>query len=605
MILYIQITIGCSDQKVPTNNPFKTSTLNGGEEAGHQAGHQAGSQAGHQAGSQGGHQGGHQGGYQGGSQGGSQGSSQGGSQVIDFSNIQIQLPEPKLKKLSQTRYCNAVAQLLGPDILCPTIESEETYLYGFSTISATELTISPTLFETYEQASSQIIADFLSKRNLDQLLGCSASVFDENCLRTFIQKFGKIAFRRSLTAEEQQKYFDLFLNLKNILGMEGVWLDWLRSFLLAPDFLYQVEFLDPNLTQADDPNLPNGHLRYQQISLANRLSFLLLDSPPDETLIDLAEQGRLNQAEIIQQARRLLENPLSKKAIIKYFEEALQLRKLYKMEKDPNLFPLYSPELISAMYQEVLFSLEHVIFKENLDIRQLLSIKKIWINPLLSMLYQVPLPDPNQSDFQAVDLPPLHPRGGFLATAAFLASQAHRTVTSPTHRGKFIQTQLRCIDVPPPPPGINTSLDAQEDPNTPRTTKQKLEQHREDPTCRGCHQIMDPMGLSLENYDALGMWRTTENGLAIDAHGEFNRQTFLGHLGLSQMLAQDENIAKCFARQFYRYANMRLETEGELELIDDFENRFIEQAQSRWLKLVEMMVTHPSFLYATPSQNQP
>jgi hypothetical protein len=504
----------------------------------------------------------------------------------------LQLPEPRLKKLSQLRFCHSIASLLGPDILCPKIEAEETYLYGFSTISASELTISPTLFEAYDQASIDIINDFLSKRNLSEILGCTPSDVNDPCLETFAKKFGKLAWRRSLSADEISEQLTLLRNITSYVGLENAWTDWMRSFILSPFFLYQVEEIEENQLQ---PHLK----KFTQVTLASKLSFLLLDSPPDEILIDLAEQQRLTEAELLVQAHRLLQDPRAKDAILKYFEEALQLQKLEKIERDPNQFPLYSPELILSMKKEVLLNLQSIIFDENDDIRALISSKKTWIDEQLSTLYSIPLPNADDLNFQRVELQADFPRGGFLSSAAFLAGQSHRTITSPTHRGKFIQQQLRCIDIPSPPPGVNTSLESDENIG-PQTTRDKLSKHREDGACFACHRLMDPIGLSLENYDALGMWRTVENGLPIDASGEVNQQTFFGAIGLAQELSQDQSVGKCLSRQFYRYANMRLESEGEFAFLDYFETLFADQLQMRWLALIDAFILNPSFLYSGP-----
>ena len=119
---------------------------------------------------------------------------------------------------------------------------------------------------------------------------------------------------------------------------------------------------------------------------------------------------------------------------------------------------------------------------------------------------------------------------GYLTTAAFLSLNAHNTVTSPTYRGKYVQNRFFCFDIPPPPEGIDTTLDPPE-PGVQTTMRMRVDQHNDDPVCSGCHQFMDPIGLAFENFDAIGVWRTDENGLPIDPSGQIDGVSFRDHRG--------------------------------------------------------------------------
>ncbi|MCA9542127.1 MAG: DUF1588 domain-containing protein, partial [Myxococcales bacterium] len=201
------------------------------------------------------------------------------------------------------------------------------------------------------------------------------------------------------------------------------------------------------------------------------------------------------------------------------------------------------------------------------------------------------LPPVEGPGHQPVHLPPDNPRGGLLGTAGILALNAHNTVTSPTLRGKFIQNTLLCFDIPPPPPGIPQLSDSEDGPET---TRQKLERHRSDPSCNGCHQFMDPLGVSLENFDAIGAFRTTEAGLAIDARAVFEGQTFEGPRQLGELLRERPEFAECVVRQLYRHGTGHLEAREEERAVQALVEAFAD-AGHRFRPLLLALVMSDGF----------
>jgi hypothetical protein len=354
------------------------------------------------------------------------------------------------------------------------------------------------------------------------------------------------------------------------------------ALLQSPQFLFRVELGEPH------PARP-GMRRYSDWEMASRLSFLLWNTGPDEALLDAAAAGELTTDEGLRaQFERLAASPRAQDAVASFFAEYLNLQRLDGLAKDRGRFPLMSDTLGASMAAEVEAIVARVVFEEEADLRTLLTTRQTFLDGPLAALYQLPaVEQPTWTQH-----PPEGPRGGLLTTAAFLALNAHNTVTSPTYRGKFIQNKLLCFDVPPPPPGVSTTLDEPVD--GPQTMRERLARHNADPQCNGCHQFMDPLGLAFENFDAIGMWRTTEHGLPIDASGHLSGVDFEGGRALGQLLAQRSEFAACVTRQFYRHALGHLEARTEEPAIVDLIEAF-GAVEYRFLPLVEALVASEAF----------
>lgn len=172
-----------------------------------------------------------------------------------------------------------------------------------------------------------------------------------------------------------------------------------------------------------------------------------------------------------------------------------------------------------------------------------------------------------------MELPADGLRAGLLGTGAFLSLYANQKEGSPTQRGKFIRQFLLCQKIPDPPPNVSTVL-KDPPPGVVLTKREKLSAHREQATCAGCHQLMDPMGLPLENFDAIGQYRQTEHGRTIDASGDFNGTPFNGPVELGKLLAQSPDVSACLVRNLYRYATGHSEVDGEQPLIAQLSTSF-------------------------------
>jgi hypothetical protein len=460
-----------------------------------------------------------------------------------------------LHRLTVAQYGNAARALLGPDVTVPTDLEADTPLHGFNAVGASELTISPRAAEQYETAALALAGQIVGRPEARAaLLGCDPAGAD--CLRTAYARLGRLAWRRPLAADEVEALTQL--SLASGAELRDPWqgvIHALSAILQAPDFLFRVERGEP------DPSQPDRQ-RYTSLEMASRLSFFLWNGPPDDALLAAGERGELStEAGVRAAAERLLADPRAEAALTGFFAEYLHLDRLDAgLQKDPGTFPQVTATLAASMKAEIEALFMDVAFTRDADFGEILTSRRVFVNAELAALYGLPTP-PDPAVHAPYDLPPGHPRGGLLATAGILALYAHNTITSPTLRGKFVVGNLLCVDIPPPPAGVIAQLP--EGDGSPETMREKVSRHRADPTCNGCHQYMDPLGLALENFDAVGAYRTTDQGLPIDATGELMGERFQGAAGLGKALRETPDFGACLVRRMYRHATGHLENPGE------------------------------------------
>jgi hypothetical protein len=399
------------------------------------------------------------------------------------------------------------------------------------------------------------------------------------------------------------------------------------ALLQSPNFLYRSEIGVP------DPKDPTRR-RLTDYEMASRLSYFLWGAPPDDALLDAAEAGRLSSDQgLSDETRRMLLSPRARQTMAGFFVELFRLRRLDRLYEGRGKHPRFTTTLPPAMKVGILSLIEEVAFDPQRDFREIFSAPVSYVNPELSRLYgfsaagaapttpaapvatastasAAPAPAPTApaakptataEGFQRVVLPADSPRRGVLGQAAFLSIFAHNNSSSPTRRGKFIRESLLCQAVPPPPPSVDTRLPKDEGAMV-RTTRQRLEAHRKNPRCNGCHKAMDPMGLAFEGFDNLGIQRNEENGLPIDTSGELDGTAFKTPAELGTLLARNDKLGACVARSLFRYALGSLETEGEEPLLDELA-RGLQRDGYRFHHLVANVIKSEGFRFlSAPSQ---
>lgn len=356
--------------------------------------------------------------------------------------------------------------------------------------------------------------------------------------------------------------------------------------LASPDFLFRIE--------ADPAIEPGSVYRVSDVELASRMSFFLWGSIPDEELLDLAIAQKLRDPRILeQQTRRMLADPRTREALVaNFFSQWLQIRNVWLVTPDANRrFPWFDDNLRAAFVKEAELFLESQL-QDDRSVLDLLTADYTFLNEQLARHYGIR--HVYGSHFRRVTLADSN-RWGVLGKAAILAVTSYPHRTSPTIRGKWLLENILAAPVPPPPPNVNTTLE--EGPSTrPTSVRDMLERHRANPACASCHARMDPIGFTLENFDALGQWRTKDGITEIDAAGVLLDGTVAnGPAALREaLLQQKEQFMKAVTGKLLMYAIGR-----ELQYADAPAVRSIvhaaESDQYKWSSLILAIVKSAPF----------
>jgi hypothetical protein len=361
---------------------------------------------------------------------------------------------------------------------------------------------------------------------LAQLLPCSSSVTASNreaCARTFIDSFVPRAYRRPLVAGEADELVTMFSEVSAIVDddpMSTVATQFASSIaaiieavLVSPDFLYKPEF---GQADAANPSVkrPTGW------EMATRLSYLYLASSPDDELVRAAQAGELTTNEGVRnQAERLVGLPETREMVGYFFEAMLPLGHLTDLPRDAALFPTFNSTIGSLMQQETRTFLEREVFEAGGSgtWAGILTAPYSYMNGPLAAFYG--MQGVTGDAFQRVDLDTKQ-RRGLLTQGAILAGLTHSNHTNPVSRGGFVVNLLMCRNIGLPSDPAILAMVTPPDPTSAPTGRERYTNHSKLDVCAGCHYQLDPVGFALENYDAVGLWRATENNVPIDASGE-------------------------------------------------------------------------------------
>jgi Protein of unknown function (DUF1592)/Protein of unknown function (DUF1588)/Protein of unknown function (DUF1587)/Protein of unknown function (DUF1595)/Protein of unknown function (DUF1585) len=348
------------------------------------------------------------------------------------------------------------------------------------------------------------------------------------CARTNLADLARRAYRRPVTDAE----VDGLVHFVESAQHHGDSIDdgmqlALEAILVSPRFLFRIE--------------PAGHL--DDFQFASRLSYFLWSSMPDDELFQLALTHRLRDTDVLHaQIHRMLLDSKSRALVENFGGQWLQTRNLASIQPDPAKFPQFDASLRHDMQLETRLFFQSII-RDDRPITDLLAANYTFLNDRLARFYGIPGVEGSQ--FRRVDLPPDSHRGGILTEAGVLTVSSYPARTSPVLRGKWILQNLLDSPPPAPPPNVPT-LDVKAAGAT-RNMRQQLEQHRANPACRGCHSRIDPLGFDLENYDAIGQWRTQDGSFPVDS-GD-------GPEALKHLLLSDQNrFARCVASKLATYA---------------------------------------------------
>ncbi len=381
-----------------------------------------------------------------------------------------------------------------------------------------------------------------------QIIFCDFSKAEDplKCAHAILKRFMTRAFRRPVTDEEIRLYMKLGQQVIEDGGtFEQALQVVLKTILVSPQFLFRIELDD----KSDDAPASRPLNDYE---LATRLSYWLWSSMPDEELFATAERGELSKPLVLQtQIQRMLADPKSSALVENFAGQWLQLRSLEGAAPDAKVFPEFDDELRAAMRKETELFFAAAI-REDLSLVDFLDAKFTFLNERLAKHYG--LDTVSGAEFRRVDLTGTQ-RAGVLTHASILTITSDPTRTSPVKRGKWILENI-LASAPPPPPADVEPLPEDETAVASGSLRQRLEVHRNKPVCASCHEKMDPLGFSFENFDAIGRWRTKDAGFEIDASGTLpDGRSFDGPSELLPILKADkEAFCRCLTEKMLTYA---------------------------------------------------
>jgi len=373
----------------------------------------------------------------------------------------------------------------------------------------------------------------------------------QTCTDQIVSDFAARVFRRPLAAAEQQALHDLYA-----AGLEagGFWFGLRALFdglFQSPKFLYLIE-------QGSEAS---GQVELTAWELASRLSYALCERPPDDALRQAAsDDSLLDPAVLANFAQALLDAPCGRETASRFYQQWLFLDRLLDQARDPAVYPNFTAELRAAMLDDSLTYLSELTFAERVTLSSLFDSSSAFVSQQTADLWGV---SSSAADPVKVDLPP--ERAGLLTHPALLAVTSKFDSTSPVFRGAFVLRNLLCEELPPPSKDIDVTP-PEFDPT--KTTRERFAAHTDSPACAPCHERIDPVGFSLENFDAIGRYRSEENGLPIDSSGGVPSigiadGSLHGGAELSRAIAKSAELSRCFARGWWRFALGRYETPDE------------------------------------------
>jgi mono/diheme cytochrome c family protein len=497
-----------------------------------------------------------------------------------------------LRRLNRAEYVNTVRDLLYlPDFKGGEGFPRDESGHGFDN-NADLLTVSPLLFEQYLKAADQAVEQ-LKKNNK----AGNALMVDGYVKETFYNKAEYAhqvlavllprAYRRPVSKNEIERVYR-FVALSFAQNGEqtrnGLYLV-LRAILTDPNFLFRSE-LDDSSTADGFPPVPADY------QLASRLSYFLWSSMPDDELFKLAAADQLHQPEILRtQVLRMLKDPKAVALSRNFAGQWLLLRNLDQSAPDAAMFPQFNAGLREAMRQETerFFG---TIVTEDRSIMDFIDGNFTFVNGPLAQLYGIP--GISGPEFQRVTLTG-DQRGGILTQASVLTVTSNPTRTSPVQRGKWILDNI--LNQPPPAPPDNVPALDDAHRQLTGTMRQKLAQHRTNPTCAACHQAMDPLGLALENYDPIGGWRAKDGNESIDVSATMPDGTaFQGAPGLKGILrARAGDFRRCLVEKMLIYALGRGLDYRDVRIVDRISDE-VAQGQDRFSSLIQAIAASDLFL---------
>jgi hypothetical protein len=417
------------------------------------------------------------------------------------------------------------------------------------------------------------------------------------CARTFIQDFGKRAYRRPLDTTEIDDLIALYTTLRSDPELKYNFEDALgivvQAILQSPGFLYRWE-------RGLAPPLVDGALvQFDDYEIASRLSYFLWNSLPDPQLMAAADAGQLRTPDqIAAQATRLLKDPRTSDTFVNFISQWLELAPLSQLIKDTTAYPDWKPELRAFMREEPAALATDVLRGPSPTFTNLLTARYTFVADPLATYYDVTPDRDGRVDLTGTS------RLGLLTQAALLAVKGNSYRTSPVRRGKFILNRLLCQSVAPPPPNVVPELPP---PDPSKTLREQMAMHRDNPACASCHDRMDNLGFAFEHFDGAGNYRETDGSHPIDASGSTTLDgitiEFRDATELIEALSKSQQAQTCFATQWLRYALDRFEQDADAAAVGQLAKTYASSGLDTRQLIVEITRSLP-FTHRAPAPGE-
>jgi hypothetical protein len=445
--------------------------------------------------------------------------------------------------------------------------------------------------EQYQKAAGAVAAVVVAnKDSLSKLAPCATGAAPADCAKSFVQKFGALAYRAPVTdtadIDRHVQLFNVGAPISYAHGVEML----LQGMLQSPRFLYKVEI-------GTTEKVSDVAVKLSQPELAARLSYALWDSPPNDKLNQAVAAGSLGTKEgVVAQLQWMLQDPRGQKLVNRFLASWTHIGSVDGLVKNPDLYPQFqSASFRQSMQDQAAAFFDDILHNQGGKLNALFTSTTAFYNKDLGGYYGVTGTDTFQS-LQKTD----GTVAGLLTLPAVLAVQAKPNESSPIYRGRFVREALLCQQLPSPPPNIPAAPEV-----TPGvSTRERSAQHEADPTCSGCHKMLDPVGFGFENYDTLGQYRTQDAGKPVDASGNIVATRdmdgpFNGVAELAKKLAASGEVKECVTRQWFRYAITRFEQPVDgcsmKSVLDSFD-----AAGQDLNSLPQAIVQTDAFLYRRP-----
>ncbi|HEY5755824.1 MAG TPA: DUF1592 domain-containing protein [Steroidobacter sp.] len=496
-----------------------------------------------------------------------------------------------MRRLTESQYRATVADIFGPEIPVTARFERALREEGLISIGTGRAGMSPFSIEQYDGAALTVAAAVVSEEHRAKFVTCQpksgVSQFDAECAKRFVEQYGTPLFRRPLRDDEVTRFVEAARAGQGRLGDFYTGLQFaLAAMMVSPEFLLRIERTEPEAKQKDVMPLDAW-------SKATRLSYFLTNSTPDGELLRAAGAGELNtQRGLERQVDRLVASPLFEAAVRSFFQDMLQFDKFSDLAKDPVVYPAFNSTVAADAQEQTLRTITHLLIEEKGDYRDLFTTRSTFLTRALGVVYRVPVATRN--GWEPTEFEAGKHRDGIQSQVAFLAVNSHPGRSSATLRGKALREVFLCQEVPDPPANVNFAVVQDPSNKAMPTARDRLVAHRTEPACAGCHAITDPVGLTLENFDGLGTYRTVENGATIDTSGDLDGIAFNSADGLAGALHDHPETPRCLVEKMYRFAVGR-DTEMEERPYMDYLNREFESSGYRVPELMRTIALSDNF----------